>query len=171
MPSKAQIQELYKGLYNSTHRKILCVGRNYKLHAQEMNVAIPDKPVFFDKPLSSIIKSGEVLYLKRDNEIHHEAELGILIGMTGKNIKARDWKAYVEGYFLGVDFTDRDIQNTAKRNGSPWTMSKCQDGFFAVSGFIGKEEVRNPHDLDIHLTINSKTVQRDNTKNMIYQVP
>lgn len=75
---------------------------------------MPSNPIFFDKPLSSIIKSGETFYLNRNAEIHHEIELGILIGMTGKNIVARDWYAYVEGYFLGIDFTDRDMQKTAK---------------------------------------------------------
>ena len=89
--------------------KIICAGKNYLEHAKEMKVPLQDKPVFFDKPLSSIIKSGEVLYLQRNNEIHHELELGVVIGMTGKNINAKHWNAYVEGYFLGIDFTDRDI--------------------------------------------------------------
>jgi acylpyruvate hydrolase len=123
--------------------------------------------LFFDKPLTSIMKSGEVLYLHRNNEIHHEIELGLLIGMTGKNILARDWYAYIEGYFLGIDFTDRDMQTTAKRIGGPWTLSKGQDGFFAVSGFVDKDKVIDPHNLDLKLTVNSKTVQSDNTKNMI----
>mmetsp|Transcript_16716 Transcript_16716/g.11959 ORF Transcript_16716/g.11959 Transcript_16716/m.11959 type:complete len:110 (-) Transcript_16716:409-738(-) len=109
MSSKAQAQQLYKSLYNQTHRKILAVGKNYKDHAKEMNSEVPKEPLIFDKPLSSIIKSGEVLYLQRRNEIHHEIELGVLIGMAGKNIKARDYQAYIEGYFLGIDFTDRDL--------------------------------------------------------------
>lgn len=168
MPNTATTaQRLYKSLYNDTHRKILCVGRNYAEHAKELGNVLPEKPVFFDKPLSSIIKSGEVLYLQRDNEIHHELELGLLIGMTGKNIKARDWNAYIEGYFLGIDFTDRVMQNQAKKDGSPWTLSKGQNGFFAVSGFVAKDKVRNPHDLDLQLTINSKTVQKDSTKQMV----
>ena len=55
------------------------------------------------------MRTGETLMLRTDNEVHHEIELGILIGLTGKNILARDWNAYVEGYFLGIDFTDRDM--------------------------------------------------------------
>ena len=108
------MEKLYKSLFNRTHRKILCVGRNYADHAKEMKVKVPTNPIFFDKPLSSIIRSGETLHLQRNHEIHHELELGILIGMTGMNILARDWYAYVEGYFLGIDFTDRDMQNLAK---------------------------------------------------------
>ena len=101
-----------------------------------MKSEVPKTPILFDKPLSSVMKSGEVLYLNRDNEIHHEIELGILIGMTGKNIKARDWPAYVEGYFLGIDWTDRDIQSNSKKHGSPWTISKGQDGFYTLGGFV-----------------------------------
>lgn len=119
-----------------------------------------------------MLRSGEQpLYLKRENEIHHEVELGVLIGMTGKNISAKDWQHHIEGYFIGIDFTDRDLQNTAKANGSPWTISKSQDGFFAVSGFVPAEKVRNPHDLELSLQINGKYVQRDNTRNMIFQIP
>ena len=84
----ATVDRLYKGLYNTVHNKILCVGRNYVLHAKEMKAEIPKTPVFFDKPFSTVIRSGQVLYLPRENEIHHEVELGLLIGLTGKNIKA-----------------------------------------------------------------------------------
>ena len=71
-----------------------------------------------------MIRSGKVLYLKRPTEKHHEVELGVVIGMTGKNINAKDWENYVEGYFLGIDYTDRDMQAAAKKNGSPWFLSK-----------------------------------------------
>ena len=59
------------------------------------------------------------------------------------------------------------MQNTAKKTGGPWTLAKGQDGFFAVSGFVDKEKVIDPHNLDLKLTVNSKTVQSDNTKHMI----
>lgn len=103
------VERLYKSLYNATHNKVLAVGRNYMNHIVEMKSEVPKEPIIFDKIPSSVIRSGELLYLKRDNEIHHEVELGVLIGMTGKNIKAADWEQYVEGYFIGIDFTDRDL--------------------------------------------------------------
>ena len=166
------MERLYKQLYSATHNRVLCVGRNYVLHALELGNKVPTEPVIFDKPLSSVIRSGEQpLYLKNDNEIHHEVELGVLIGKTGKNIQAKDWEQYVEGYFIGIDFTDRDLQSLFKKNGSPWTIAKSQDGFFAVSGFVEAQKVRNPHDLDLSLQINGKYVQKDNTRNMIFQVP
>ena len=86
--------------------------------------------------VNRVFKSGDTLHLRRENEVHHEVELGVLIGTKGRNIIAEDWRNYVEGYFLGIDFTDKDLQTTAKKNGSPWTLAKCQDGFFAVSTFV-----------------------------------
>ena len=85
---------------------------------------MPKEPIIFDKALSRIVKSGDIMYLKGENEVHQEIELGVLIGKTGKNIQANDWKQHVEGYFIGIDFTDRVMQAQAKKNGSPWTLSK-----------------------------------------------
>ena len=81
------MKNLHKSLYNTRYNKILCVGKNYALHAKEMKSEIPEKPLFFDKPHSSIIRTNFPLQLSSDNECHHEIELGVLIGMTGKNIK------------------------------------------------------------------------------------
>ncbi len=137
-----------------------------------MGASVPKSPILFDKAISRVVKSGDVLYLKTDDhEVHHEVELGVLIGKTGRNIGADRWRDYVEGYFLGIDFTDRELQKAAKKNGSPWTLSKSQDGFFAVSGFVDVDKVRNPHDLDISLKVNHKIVQKDNTRHMIFQIP
>ncbi len=109
MSSTLQVERLYKSLYNVTHNKIICVGRNYVSHAKELNNEVPTEPFFFDKPFNTVLKSGEMLYLRTQGEVHHEVELGVLIGMTGKNIKAKDWETHVEGYFLAIDFTDRDL--------------------------------------------------------------
>ena len=169
--AKPLAQKLYQSLWTTTHNKVVCIGRNYSDHAKEMNSSVPSKPIIFDKALSRVVKSGETLYLRGTNEVHHEVELGFLIGKQAKNVKAEAWRDHVQGYFLGIDFTDRDLQGQAKKNGSPWTLSKCQDGFFAVSGFVDAEKVRNPHDLEISLKINHNFVQRDNTRQMIFQIP
>ena len=104
------VESLYQSLWTTTHNKVICIGRNYSDHAKEMNAPVPKKPMIFDKALSRVVKSGDVLYLRSDNEVHHEVELGVMIGKTARNVKADDWKKYVEGYFLGIDFTDRDLQ-------------------------------------------------------------
>ncbi len=118
-------ERLYKDIFTQVHNKVVCIGRNYSDHAKEMGAAVPKQPILFDKAISRVVKSGDVLYLKTDDhEIHHEVELGVLIGKTGKNIVADRWKEHIRGYFLGIDFTDRELQAAAKKNGSPWTLSK-----------------------------------------------
>ena len=164
-------EKLYNQVFETVHNKVVCIGRNYADHAKEMKSEVPKEPILFDKALSRIVKSGDILYLRGEHEVHHEVELGVLIGKTGKNIQAADWRKHVEGYFIGIDFTDRDLQGQAKKNGSPWTLSKSQDGFFAVSGFVDVDKVRNPHNLELSLKVNHKKVQCDNTKNMIFQIP
>jgi len=66
-------------------------------------------PMLFEKPISSLMASGNVLYLPRENHIEHEIELGVVIGKEGKNIKPDEVSNYVKGYFVGLDITDRDI--------------------------------------------------------------
>ena len=117
-------EKLYASVFETVHNKVVCIGRNYADHAKEMNSQVPNEPIIFDKALSRIVKSGDIMYLKGENEVHQEIELGVLIGKTGKNIQANDWKQHVEGYFIGIDFTDRVMQAQAKKNGSPWTLSK-----------------------------------------------
>ena len=120
-----------------------------------MNVQLPKEPILYDKALSKIVKSGDTLYIKGEcSEVNHEVELGVLIGKEARNVSEADWRRHVEGYFIGIDFTDRLLLNEAKRNGSPWTLSKSQDGFFAVSGFVAADKVRNPYDLDLSVKIN-----------------
>ena len=165
------VERLYQSLYTQTYNKVVCVGKNYALHAKEMGGDVPKAPLLFDKPLSKITKSGEILYLRGGNEVHHEVELGFLIGKKASKVAARDWQDYVEGFFVGIDFTDRDLQSAAKKNGSPWTLAKSQDGFLAVGTYVQANKVRNPHDLELALKINDKYVQKDNTRHMVFQVP
>ncbi|CDW80127.1 fumarylacetoacetate hydrolase family protein [Stylonychia lemnae] len=169
--SAVSVQQLYRSLYNTKCNKILCVGRNYVAHAKELNNPLPSEPLFFDKPHTSLLRSGSTLYLKGDSEIHHEVELGFMIGLTGKNIRAEDYDNYIEGYFLGIDWTDRDLQAVAKKNGSPWSMSKGQDGFFTISDFVSKDRIKDPHNLDLQFKINERVAQKENTNLMIFRVP
>ena len=110
--------------------------------------------------LSRVVESFESLCLRGTNEVHYEVELGFFIGKQAKIVKAEVWHVHVQGYFLGIDFTDRDLQGLAKKNCSPWTLTKFQDRFFTFSGFVDVEKVRNPHDLEISYKINHKFVQR-----------
>jgi len=151
--------------------KIVCLARTYRKHAEEMNSNVTDEPLLFLKPASSVIFDGESIIIpKVSNCLHHEVELGVVIGKKCKNVKERDAMQYVLGYLLGLDITARDIQSEAKRNGWPWGIAKGFDTFAPISSVVLKEKVSDPHDLNISLMINDKVRQKSNTSYMIYSI-
>ena len=151
--------------------KIVCLARTYKKHAEEMNSHISKEPILFLKPSSSVIFNGDSIIIPSEsNLLHHEVELGIVIGRKCKKIKKDQAKKYILGYLLCLDITARDIQLKAKKNGLPWTISKGFDTFAPISDLILKNDVNNPNNLDLLLKINGEIKQKSNTKNMIFSV-
>jgi 2-keto-4-pentenoate hydratase/2-oxohepta-3-ene-1,7-dioic acid hydratase in catechol pathway len=151
--------------------KLVCLARTYKKHAEEMNTKITEEPILFLKPSSSIIFNGDSIIIpSRSNCIHHEVELGVVIGKTCKNITKNDALKYVLGYVIALDITARDIQSIAKMNGWPWGIAKGFDTFAPISHVVLKAEIKNPNDLDILLKVNGNIRQKSNTKSMIYSV-
>ncbi len=151
--------------------KIICLARNYKKHAQEMDSKIPKDPILFLKPESSVIFNNESIVLpKMSNCVHHEVELGVVLGKNGRYISEKDAMDHVLGYLLALDVTARDIQSIAKKNGWPWSISKGFDTFAPISNVVLRSEISNPHNLDLELRINGKLIQRSNTKYMIFSV-
>ncbi|MCX8056181.1 MAG: fumarylacetoacetate hydrolase family protein [Ignavibacteria bacterium] len=165
---KIKLQEKNREYYVC---KIACVGKNYLEHAKELGDAVPEKPVIFIKPSSSIIFSGEkIIYPEFSNSLHYETELVLLIGKTGKKISKQSALNYIAGYAVGLDMTLRDLQSEAKRLGHPWTISKCFDTSTVLSEFVSAEKIDNPNSLEIKLWVNNQLKQDDNTSNMIYSV-
>ena len=116
-------------------RRIFCVGRNYAAHAREMGNNERDPPFFFTKPADSIVKTGTTLpYPPQTNDLHHEAELVVVVSNGGANIKLEDAKNYIFGFAAGNDLTRRDLQTIAKAQKRPWDMSKAFDN----SAIIGQ---------------------------------
>ena len=151
--------------------KLVCLARTYKKHAQEMNTEATKNPLLFLKPASSVIFNGESIVIpKMSNCLHHEVELGVVIGKKCKNISREEALDYVLSYLLALDITARDIQSEAKKNGWPWSVAKGFDTFAPISEVVLKENVSNPNNLDLSLKINGKVTQSSNTKNMIYSV-
>ena len=151
--------------------KLVCMARTYKKHAQEMNTDVAKNPLLFLKPASSIIFNGESIVIpKMTNCVHHEVELGVVIGKKCKNISQKKALDNVLGYLLALDITARDIQSKAKSNGWPWSVAKGFDTFAPISEVVLKENVSNPNNLDLSLKINGKVKQSSNTKSMIYSV-
>ncbi|MCR4418500.1 MAG: fumarylacetoacetate hydrolase family protein [Ignavibacteria bacterium] len=151
--------------------KIACIGKNYLEHAKELGDAVPEKPVIFLKPSSSIIFSGDkIVYPEFSKSLHYETELVLLIGKTGKKIPESDALNYIAGYTVGLDMTLRDLQSEAKKLGHPWTISKCFDTSTVLGEFTPANQVENPNSLDIKLWVNGELKQSDNTSNMIFSV-
>lgn len=163
------MQKRIPGL-NLPIRSIFCIGRNYASHAKEMNAPIPESPVVFIKPLNTICFEGASVPLPpQSREIHHEVELVVAIGNSGKDIPAHKAYQHIAGFGIGIDFTARDIQQKAKENGLPWTIAKGFDHFAPISSFIPLQEKTFPT-LTLQLSVNNHIRQHDSTSNMIFEI-
>lgn len=149
--------------------KIICIGRNYAEHAKEMKSAVPAEPVFFMKPDTALLKDNQPFFLPDFSKlIHHEVEIVLKINKNGKNIDEEFAGKYFDEIGIGIDFTARDIQEVSKSKGLPWEKSKAFDGSAPISNFISKNNYPDLKNLDFHLEINGETVQKGNTKNVLF---
>ncbi|MBA3705906.1 MAG: fumarylacetoacetate hydrolase family protein [Bacteroidetes bacterium] len=149
--------------------KIICIGKNYAEHVKEMKSAIPTEPVFFMKPDTAIIKDGQPFYYPDfSKEIHHEVELILKINKAGKNISTEFANKYYDEIGIGIDFTARDLQMQCKEKGLPWEKSKAFDGSAALGSFIDKKQFSDMSNINFHLTINGSTLQKGNTKDLLF---
>jgi len=154
--------------------KILAIGKNYAKHKVEMGgtAARLDVPLFFLKPNSSVIRPGAPIVLPRAvKDLHHEVELGVVIGKRAKHVPADRWAEYVSGYCLGLDMTARDLQAKAKASGGPWTQSKCYDTFTPLSEEFDAGRVPDPHGLELYLAVDGVERQRGSTRDMMHRIP
>jgi len=149
--------------------KIICIGLNYRKHALELGWPIPDEPVVFLKPDSSILKNNKPFFLPDFlGNIHYEVEVVIKISKLGKGISAKFAPRYFDEITLGIDITARDLQTRLKASGMPWELSKCFDGAAPIGNFIPVTDKMNMANLDFRLEINDKVVQMGNTSDMIF---
>jgi acylpyruvate hydrolase len=149
--------------------KIICIGLNYRKHAVELGWPLPEEPVVFMKPDSSILKNNKPFFLPGfSDNIHYEVEVVLKISKLGKGIAAKFAPRYFDEITLGIDITARDLQNKLKNTGMPWEMSKCFDGAAPIGRFIPVTQIRSMSDLDFRLEINDKVVQKGNTSDMIF---
>jgi acylpyruvate hydrolase len=150
--------------------KIVCVGRNYAAHAAELGNEIPERPVLFLKPVSALIYSGDkIIHPEFSSNMHHEAELVLLIGKTVKNADEIEASNSIIGYAIGLDMTLRDVQDELKKKGHPWTIAKCFDTSAAVSDFISSEDYRLTMNEEIVLTVNGVVKQKEKLNMMLFQ--
>ena len=151
--------------------KIVCVARNYAEHARELGNPVPEKAVLFIKPAGSILADGgTVIIPPYSRDCHHEIELAVLIGRTGKQIAEADALAYVAGYAVALDLTLRDVQAELKARGLPWEIAKAFDTACPLSAFVPAGQVADPQQLQLRLIVNGDLRQDGTTADMLRTV-
>jgi len=152
-------------------RKIVCLGLNYRDHARESNMPIPEEPVLFSKYPTAIIGPEEPIVIpKASSEIDYEAELVVIIGKRGRHVAEEEGMDYVAGYTVGHDVSARDYQ--LRKPGGQWMFGKTFDTFAPLGpALVTKDEVPDPHNLAIQCRLNGEVLQDSNTSNFIFSIP
>jgi 2-keto-4-pentenoate hydratase/2-oxohepta-3-ene-1,7-dioic acid hydratase in catechol pathway len=149
--------------------KIICIGRNYVKHAQELQHDVPTEPVFFMKPDSALLQDNKPFFLPDfSSEIHHEIELVIKISKLGKNIEAKFANRYYDEIGIGIDFTARDLQRQLIEKGLPWEKAKAFDSSAVLGKFLPKEELGDLGKILFSLKRNGEVVQSGDSQLMIF---
>lgn len=149
--------------------KLICVGLNYRDHAIESNMAIPERPTIFSKFSNCVISPGDTIVLpKASTQPDYEAELAFVVGKGGRHISADKWQEHVFGYTNLNDVSARDFQLAT----SQWLMGKTFDTFAPMGPYlVTADEIADPHDLDIKITVSGEVLQSSNTKHLIFRIP
>ena len=151
--------------------KLICIGRNYAAHIDELNNERPSEPVVFIKPDSAVLPKGQDFYIPEfSNEIHYEIEVLVKIKKVGKHIQERFSHKYYDEIGLGIDFTARDLQSQLKAKGLPWEKAKGFDGAAVVGKWIDKKKYENIDNLSFTLLKNKEIVQNGNTSLMLWKI-
>jgi 2-keto-4-pentenoate hydratase/2-oxohepta-3-ene-1,7-dioic acid hydratase in catechol pathway len=151
-------------------QKIICLGLNYRDHAEESGMPIPAEPILFSKYPSTLVGQGAEIVLPRvSTEVDYEAELVFVIGRRCKLVERGDALDYVAGYTVGHDVSARDWQ--LNKPGKQWMAGKTFDTFAPMGpALVTADEVPDPHALGIRLRLNGKTMQDSNTSQLIFKV-
>ena len=149
--------------------KIICIGLNYRDHAEESGMPIPTSPIIFSKFSTSVIGAGEAIRVPAGSEqVDYEAELAFVVGRTAKNVKAADAMKHVFGYTNFNDVSARDFQFADGQ----WQRGKSCDTFSPMGEYVATAgEIGDPHDLSIRFRLNGKTLQDSNTGQLIFKIP
>jgi len=149
--------------------KVICVGLNYRDHAAESNMKIPDVPTIFCKFPTAVIGPGDPIILpKKSTKPDYEAEFAFVIGKGGRYISRELWREHVFGYMNLNDVSARDYQMATTQ----WLMGKTFDTFCPTGPWIvSADEIPDPHQLDVKLTLNGEVMQHSNTRELIFPIP
>jgi len=150
--------------------KIICIGRNYAKHIEELANERPKNPIIFLKPDSAILPRKNPFFIPPfSKDIHYEVEILLKINKVGKHIDVKFAHKYYDEIGLGIDFTARDVQAECKEKGLPWEKAKAFDGSAVVGAFYPKEEF-DIANLKFQLYQNETIVQDGNTNAMLWKI-
>jgi 2-keto-4-pentenoate hydratase/2-oxohepta-3-ene-1,7-dioic acid hydratase in catechol pathway len=150
--------------------KLICIGLNYAKHAAESGMDVPKEPVIFFKATSAIVGPNDNLIIpKGSTKTDWEVELAVVIGKKASYVEEADAMDHVAGYILHNDYSEREFQ--IERSGQ-WVKGKSCDTFAPLGPFLAtKEEIINPHNLDLWLKLNGETKQNSNTNDLVFNIP
>jgi len=152
--------------------KIICIGRNYTEHIEELENERPTEPVIFLKPDTAVLLKKQPFFIPDFSQnIHYEVELLVKINKVGKYIQPKFAHKYYEEIGLGIDFTARDLQTQLKEKGLPWEKAKAFDGSAVIGEkWFSKDQFTNIQGINFSLQKNKEVVQQGNTRHMVYQI-
>jgi 2-keto-4-pentenoate hydratase/2-oxohepta-3-ene-1,7-dioic acid hydratase in catechol pathway len=151
--------------------KIICVGRNYAAHIDELENERPSDPVLFLKPDTAILLKKQPFFIPEfSDNIHHEIEILVKINKIGKHIDRKFAHKYYDEIGLGIDFTARDLQSELKEKGLPWEKAKAFDGSAVIGKFLSKSTFQTVDNISFSLEKNETVVQEGNTALMLWKI-
>ena len=151
--------------------KIICIGRNYARHVEELKNERPDEPVIFMKPDTAVVqKQFPFVIPEFTDDVHHEVEVLVKISRVGKYIDAKFAHKYYEEIGLGIDFTARDLQSKLKEKGLPWEKAKAFDGSAVIGDFLPKSQFATLENISFELHNNGTMAQKGNTQQMLWKI-
>lgn len=150
--------------------KIICIGRNYAKHIEELQNERPSEPVIFLKPDTAMLKESPFVLPEFSQDVHHELEIIVKISKVGKYIDKKFAHKYYDEISVGIDFTARDLQQKLKDKGLPWEKAKAFDGSAVIGDFMSKKVFSSQESLNFELTKNNTTVQKGNSDHMLWKI-
>ena len=151
--------------------KLICIGRNYTKHIEELENEKPKEPVVFIKPDTAILLKKQPFFIPDfSNDVHHEVEVLVKINKVGKHISKKFAHKYYNEIGLGIDFTARDLQNKLKEKGLPWEKAKSFDGAAVIGNWMQKSNFDDLNNLNFKLLKNDECVQTGNTSHMLWKI-
>lgn len=153
-------------------QRVFCIGRNYAAHAKELNSEIPTVPVVFMKPSTCLVSAATAIrHPAHGSELHHEAELVVLIGRSGRVKEDAEASAFIAGLALGLDLTMRDVQRALKAKGLPWEKAKAFEQSAPIGAFVPYDGAQALDAIEFTCEVNGVLRQRGHTERMLFPIP